>query len=204
MTVVECTSSSSAPAQSSQILASTLISKLLSPSAASISAHFFSRSAQTRWWPGDHVEGIGGVALSREEDDGKYGEDGVGEGGAGEDEERSDERETDAEAPVLHEVGECVLSLAGRRRSQGGWGYGFGSDSFECSDDFDDGVARADELNARLALRTQDGGRAESAFAGCRRLHVGDPVEETCFVCYQGTRARVSPDRCVGTIFTLI
>ena len=87
---------------------------------------------------------------------------------------------------------------------QGGWGYGFGSKSFQGSDNFDDGIARTDQLDVGLALGAYDGGRTESAFAGCGRLHVGDPVEETGLVCYQRTGAWISPDRSVGTIFTLI
>jgi hypothetical protein len=78
--------------------------------------------------------------------------------------------------------------------SQGGRGDGFGSQSFECSDNFDDGIARADERDVGLALRTDNGGRAESAFAGCGRLHVGNPIEKTSLVGYQSTRARVSPN----------
>lgn len=87
---------------------------------------------------------------------------------------------------------------------ESGRGYGFGSHSFKCSDDFDNGVARADEVDVGLALRTCDGGRAESALAGVGGLEVCYPVEETCFVCDQRTRTRVSPGRRLGPIFTLI
>jgi hypothetical protein len=76
---------------------------------------------------------------------------------------------------------------------QGGWGYGFGSQSFKRSDNFNDGVARANKLDAGLALWAYDGRRAESASAGCGRLHVGDPVQKTSLVCYQSTRAGISP-----------
>jgi hypothetical protein len=76
---------------------------------------------------------------------------------------------------------------------EGGWGHGFGSQSLERPHNFDDGVARANKLDAGLALRAYDSGRAESASAGCGRLHVGNPVEKTSLVCYQSTRAGISP-----------
>jgi hypothetical protein len=87
---------------------------------------------------------------------------------------------------------------------QGGWGYGFGSQSFERSDDFDDRIARAYKLDAGLALWAYDSGRAESASAGSGRLHVGNPVEKASLVCYQSTRAGISPGRSFGPIFAFI
>lgn len=77
--------------------------------------------------------------------------------------------------------------------SQSSRGDGFGSQPLEGAHDFNDRIARADELDVGFALWAYYCWRTKSAFAACGRLHVGDPIEETCFVCDQRARARISP-----------